>query len=268
MRRPLHCHSDNLFIDNKLRLIQNINVEFSNAYADARRAEAYSALEFPGTYYLAYRDLPSIILKHVAGRRALDFGCGAGRSTRFLRELGFNVIGVDISREMVKKARELDPGGDYRLIEDGSLGGLERASYDLVFSAFTFDNIPTSQKKVSLFDEMRHLLADGGRLVNMVSTPDIYVHEWASFSTRDYPENKSARPGDPVRIVITAVDDDRPVEDILWPDENYRRVYRSAGLEVVELHKPLAAAGESYDWVTETEIAPWAIYVLRSSVNP
>ena len=31
---------------------------FSNVYEDAKRAEAYSKLEFPGTYYLAYRDLP------------------------------------------------------------------------------------------------------------------------------------------------------------------------------------------------------------------
>ena len=49
-----------------------------NVYSDQRRAEAYAKLEFPGTYYLAYRDLPEIISKHVTGRtRAVDFGSGA-----------------------------------------------------------------------------------------------------------------------------------------------------------------------------------------------
>ena len=43
--------------------------EFSNCYEDARRAEAYAKLEFPGTYYLAYRDLPEIIFEHVTGIR-------------------------------------------------------------------------------------------------------------------------------------------------------------------------------------------------------
>jgi hypothetical protein len=36
-------------------------MEFTNVYDDAERAEAYAKLEFPGTYYLAYRDLPEII---------------------------------------------------------------------------------------------------------------------------------------------------------------------------------------------------------------
>ena len=51
-------------------------VSFSNVYDDTERAKAYAALEFPGTYYLAYRDLPAIIsqyvAQHVSGREALD----------------------------------------------------------------------------------------------------------------------------------------------------------------------------------------------------
>ena len=61
-----------------------------NSYEDAKRAETYAKLEFPGTYYLAYRDLPGIIFDHVKGRKALDFGCGTGRSTRFLQKIGFD----------------------------------------------------------------------------------------------------------------------------------------------------------------------------------
>ena len=53
-----------------------------NVYEDADRAEAYANLEFPGTYYLAYRDLPRIMSAHGRGTRAVDFGCGTGRSTR------------------------------------------------------------------------------------------------------------------------------------------------------------------------------------------
>ena len=62
-------------------------MQVTNLYEDARRTQAYARLEFPGTYYLAYRDLPAILIEHVKGRKALDFGCGAGRSTRFLRKL-------------------------------------------------------------------------------------------------------------------------------------------------------------------------------------
>ena len=97
---------------------------FLNSYADDRRADAYSRLDFPGTYYLAFRDLPAIIGAAPSEGTALDFGCGAGRSTRFLRGLGFKVVGIDIAEHMLARARTADPEGDYRLVPDGDLAGL------------------------------------------------------------------------------------------------------------------------------------------------
>jgi len=241
---------------------------FSNCYQDASRAEAYARLEFANTYYLAYRDLPEIIRTHVSGAKALDFGCGTGRSTRFVRRLGFDVVGVDIASEMIAKAREMDPGGDYRLLQEDGLGVLEPAIFDLVLSVFTFDNIPGPDLKVRLFRDLAARLRPSGALINVVSSPEIYVHEWASFSTQDYPENRSARSGDTVRIITKDFADRRPVEDIVWADEAYREVYRRAGLELVVASKPLATGDEPYAWVNETRIAPWVIYVLRRPAGP
>jgi len=239
-----------------------VNAEFFNVYEDKARADAYAELEFPGTYHLAYRDLPAILGEHIQGRKAVDFGCGTGRSTRFLRELGFDAMGVDISEHMLARARERDPQGEYRLVPDGDLGGLGANAYDLVFSGFTFDNIPTMEKKVAFFRSLKLLLTGHGRIVNLVSAPDIYVNEWASFSTKDFPENRKARSGDKVLIVMLDVEDRRPVEDILWTDEDYQEVYRRAGLMPLETYRPLARHTEPYSWVSETTIAPWAIYVL------
>ena len=234
----------------------------ANVYEDRARAAAYAQLEFPGTYFLAYRDLPKIIRTHVRGGRAIDFGCGTGRSTRFLRGLGFEVIGLDISEAMLAEARARDPQGDYRLIRGDDLGGIAAGAHDLVLAAFTFDNVPTMERKVTLFGSLEYLLAPGGRIVSLVSSPEIYVHEWASFSTRDFPENRAARNGDRVRVVMLDVADRRPVEDVLWTDEAYHDVYRRAGLRVIETYRPLGKATEPYAWVSETATAPWVIYVL------
>ncbi|MBN2519141.1 MAG: class I SAM-dependent methyltransferase, partial [Bacteroidales bacterium] len=89
--------------------MNEIKMEFKNSYQDIDRAESYAKLEFSNTYYLAYRDLPGIINKHINGRKALDFGCGTGRSTRFLQQYGFDCIGVDISENMINKAKEFNP---------------------------------------------------------------------------------------------------------------------------------------------------------------
>jgi len=239
-----------------------MNAEFSNVYDDRLRAEAYSTLEFPGTYYLAFRDLPAILRTCIRGTRALDFGCGAGRSTRFLRGLGFETVGVDIAAHMVERAHEHDREGDYRVIPDGDLSSLAAGAYDLVLAAFTFDNVATMENKVGLMRSLSSLLHAAGRIVNLVSAPDIYVHEWASFSTKAFPENRSARSGDKVRIVMLDVPDRRPVEDIVWSDEDWLEVYRRAGLVAIQVHRPLGRVAEPYRWVSETTIAPWVIYVL------
>ena len=235
---------------------------FNNVYDDADRARAYADLEFPGTYYLAFRDLPMLLRKYVCGTRALDFGCGTGRSTRFLRDLGFEVIGVDVSEVMLDQARSRDRHGDYRLVADGILRGFGTGTLDLVLAAFTFDNIPTDQQKVSALRELGRLLAPGGRLVVVVSSPAIYWHEWASFSTRGYPANRTAEDGDPVRILMLDVPDGRPVVDIVCSDSHYRELFEAVGLCVVDTVRPLATGAEAIHWVSETTIPPWTIYVL------
>jgi SAM-dependent methyltransferase len=235
---------------------------FHNIYDDGMRASAYAALEFPGTYYLAYRDLPAIIGEHVRGPKAVDFGCGTGRSTRFLRTLGFDAVGVDIAEPMLALARERDPGGEYLLVPDGDLSALPAGTYDLILSVFTFDNVPTMEKKVALFRSLKHLLKSQGRIVSLVSTPEIYVNEWASFSTKDFPGNRTARSGEEVFTVMLDVEDRRPVADILCTDEDYQEVYSRAELVQLETHRPLAKPTDALPWVSETTIAPWVVYVL------
>ena len=101
------------------------------------------------------------------------------------------------------------------------------------------------EKKDALFRSLRLLLTGHGRIVNLVSTPDIYLNEWVSFSTSAYPENRNARSGDKVRIVMLDVEDRRPIEDILWTDEDYRTVYTRAGLTPLQTYRPLAKQTEA-----------------------
>jgi malonyl-CoA O-methyltransferase len=47
------------------------------------------------------------LLPPVSERRVLDAGCGTGRYTRLLGMLGARVIGVDLSKAMLSRAREM-----------------------------------------------------------------------------------------------------------------------------------------------------------------
>jgi SAM-dependent methyltransferase len=235
-----------------------------NAYDEAGRAHAYADLGFAGTYYLAFRDVPALIARHVSGNRALDFGCGAGRYTRLLQQLGFDTVGIDIAEPMLQLARERDPQGTYLLIEDDAATGWPDGPFDLVLAAYPFDNIADIKHRRRLLAAIRARLSSRGRLVLIASAPELYAHEWLSFTTA-YPENASARTGDIVRIAITDGTDPRAIQDVLWDDAAYRADFAAVGLSVLETLHPLGRADEPYPWSTEMEVSPWLIYACGSA---
>lgn len=240
-------------------------MDLKNCYEDETRANAYAELEFPGTYHLAYRDLPQIILQHVTGKEALDFGCGTGRSTRFIHQLNFNTTGVDISREMLLKAMNRDTNINYQLISPGDLSAFPEQSFDLISSIFTFDNIPDNASKLHNLKALSRLLKPSGRILHLVSAPHIYCHEWASFTTKAFPENKKAKCGDRVKIIMTDSQDSRPVEDVLCTHKTYKNLFKKAGLSIETYYDPTGKKNEDIPWKSELTLAPWRIYVLKKS---
>jgi ubiquinone/menaquinone biosynthesis C-methylase UbiE len=201
--------------------------------------------------------------KHVKGRKAVDFGCGTGRSTRFLKKYGFDTIGVDISKDMITKAMESDPAGSYLLIEGDDFKQLKTNYYDLVLAAFTFDNIPNVENRINILNDLKKIINNEGRIILLNSTPEIYVNEWASFSTKDFPENIKAKGGEKVKIIMTDVEDRRPVVDFTWFHNDYLKLFKSTSVELIDTYKPLGKKDEPINWINEMNIAPWIIYVLK-----
>ncbi len=238
-------------------------MSFVNSWDNEVRAASYAKLEFPNTYYLAYRDLPEIIGRHIKGNRAVDFGCGAGRSTRFTSKLGFKVTGIDISPEMLKMALNSDPHGDYRQVSDGDYFHLGSSCFDLVQAIFTFDNIPGAENRAHILKGLAELLNERGRIILLDSTEELYINEWASFSTKDLPGNFTARSGEIVRTIMHDVEDSRPVDDIFWTHDDYLEMFERAGLKMEASYYPLGRHEEPFEWKSETEMAPWVIYVLK-----
>src|SRR5215207_2387368 len=61
-------------------------------------------------------------------RRALDFGCGAGRLTYALADWFESVVGLDIAPSMIEVARKLHagvPGVDFRVNTTNRLGSVQ-----------------------------------------------------------------------------------------------------------------------------------------------
>lgn len=75
----------------------------------------------------------------------LEIGCGVGRMTRYVAPHVGRLLALDVSGEMLRRARDRSPAlGNVDWIEgDGvSLAALGNASVDLAFAYIVFQHLP------------------------------------------------------------------------------------------------------------------------------
>lgn len=78
-------------------------------------------------------------------RRTLDLGCGEGRMSRDLKQLGHNVVAVDASPALLAAAREADPDIETHL-GDAAILPFEESSFDLVVAFMSLQDIATTSR--------------------------------------------------------------------------------------------------------------------------
>ncbi|HEY5221521.1 MAG TPA: methyltransferase domain-containing protein [Microbacteriaceae bacterium] len=109
------------------------------------------------------RALLATFAELVAGGPVADLGCGPGRITAFLKSLGLDVFGVDLSPGMLAEARRRHP--ELRF-EEGSLLALEAADAALVGIVAWYSIIHTPLELLpQVFAEFHRVLAVDGQLL-------------------------------------------------------------------------------------------------------
>jgi SAM-dependent methyltransferase len=112
------------------------------------------------------------------GRRTVDVGCGEGRLSRHLKNLGHDVVGVDASPSLVAAAREFDPSMDIRLADAAALP-LDDASADLAIAFMSLQDVDAMHAAIR---EIARILQPGGRLCLAIVHP---VNSAGRFETSD-----------------------------------------------------------------------------------
>lgn len=123
-----------------------------------------------------------------AGARVLDLGCGAGRTTLPLKNLGFSVIGVDVSKPMVHEARSRVSNTPFLTADAASLA-FEDETFDyVIFSYNGLDLLRPEKKRHEALQEIYRVLKPGGIFVfssrNTWGLPSLL----SSFSWRTVPQ--------------------------------------------------------------------------------
>jgi SAM-dependent methyltransferase len=98
---------------------------------------------------------------------AVEIGSGVGRVCLALADRFERVVGIDVSPEMVRRARELvpEPRITFELGDGASLASLASGSVDLVLSFTVFQHIPDREVIERYLLEAGRVLRPGGVLV-------------------------------------------------------------------------------------------------------
>ena len=108
----------------------------------------------------------SSFTRHVPrGAAVLDLGCGYGRLTRTLVDLGYRrTIGLDPSQAMLERARREQPDLELQL-GDGLALPFADGVFGAVVAMAVFTSVPESERQAALLDEIERVLAPRGVLL-------------------------------------------------------------------------------------------------------
>ena len=118
----------------------------------------------------------------VQGRTIVEIGCGLGRLTRVLAARAESVIALDVSAEMLARAREANPElTNVRWVhgEGTTLAEVGDGEADGVFSHVVFQHIPDPAITLGYVSEMGRVLRPGGWAAFQISNdPQIHKRRW------------------------------------------------------------------------------------------
>ncbi len=100
------------------------------------------------------------------GARVLDLCCGYGRHALSLAERGYQVTGLDNSRFLIDRARELYPHPNVTYVVGDMRGPFPDAPYRAIANFFTsFGYFDTHDENLRVIRTVRNSLVDGGTFV-------------------------------------------------------------------------------------------------------
>lgn len=133
--------------------------------------------------------------RFTGSERVLEIGCGMGRITRAIAARAASVVGIDVSAEMVERARQALADLANVTIELGNgqdLSGFDSASFDAVYSFIVFQHIPDPAVTCEYVAEIGRVLRPGGWAVFQISD-QAEIHERRYYTRGLHLRQRAAR---------------------------------------------------------------------------
>lgn len=181
-----------------------------------------------------------------AGKRVLDVGCADGFVCRLISPFAKSVIGIDISRNMLREATNRTKGLPNVSFIRGrmeNIGDTVRPeSIDLCLALYAVCSVKTQAALESLFHNIHRTVAPGGHLILQVPHPfDAFVREPSAWFHDSHRMMSYFDTGHFVHRKLKTVDDE-------WVDaaryhhtiSEYINALTATGLHIVKMIEPAA----------------------------
>ena len=106
------------------------------------------------------------------GMKVLDLACGQGFFSRKFKALGADVVGVDISKELIITAKKHSQGIEYVVSPAHQISFLKDASFNVITIVLAIQNIEEINE---VFAQAKRVLVKGGRLIMVLNHPTFRV---------------------------------------------------------------------------------------------
>ena len=126
-----------------------------------------------------------------AAPKVIDFGCGPGMYTTRLAKLGYEVTGVDISKNSINYAKDDAESNNLQINyrNESYLELKDEAIYDWAILIYCDYSVLSPEQRQTLLGNIKRALKPGGKLIFDVFTPHQYEPLKESYSW--YMENAS-----------------------------------------------------------------------------
>ena len=94
--------------------------------------------------------------------RVLDIGCGTGRTTRHIRDMGYRVEGIDISPLQIETAQTLHPDITFKVMDVANMNYWAHSFDSIVFSFNGLDYLYPIENRMKALNEIHRVLKPQG----------------------------------------------------------------------------------------------------------
>ncbi len=224
--------------------------ENRKSYESKETAERYSEFAEKGLFEYEI----AVVKRFFApGMTVLDIGCGTGRTTGPLCEMGIDAIGIDFSSAMIAKARQTHPSVNFMRCDAKDLSPFPNESADGILFSLNGLALLTPNEKETALKEFFRVLKPGGAFVFCI--PPLNIKEGYFKSKAESLGLDISNYYDRIRIGDETYDDNGSAVSISIPFEcDMMTMLESCGFEIALKESSLSIIKENPENLNETII--------------